>query len=143
MKPKKIKFVSIAKIVLSSKDDSLTKLKPILGQNQISLNSFISDFNKETSNIVPEVTVRGVVLKNQDKSYSVKVKYTPLEIVFNSFREEKHITISEYQDIIRSLILFSSKKGVVDHTVSQEDRNKLYSKLLLSPLYAMRYKIKR
>lgn len=141
MKPKKIKFVTVAKIAPNSKDDSLTKLKPVLGQNQISLNNFISDFNKQTTDLHQDLVLRGEILKNQDKSYSIKIKYSPLGSVFSSFREEKYITITEYQDIIRSMELFFHKKNKTSR-IDIQNQYKLYSKLLLSSLYASKYRIK-
>lgn len=144
-KPKKIKFTCPAKVQMNSKEDYLTKLKPVLGQNQINISSFINDFNKKSSILNPELIVRSVILKNIDKSYDISINYPPLGLVLNTLKNSNNqniLTLSRYQDIIVSIENFDKKLNPnILNQFSKVERYKIYSKIILSSLSNLKYKI--
>lgn len=145
IKPKKIKFTCPAKVQMNSKEDYLTKLKPVLGQNQINISSFINDFNKKSSLLNPELVVRSIILKNIDKSYDISINYPPLELVLNTLRGSNNqniLTLSKYQDVVVSIENFDKKLNPnIFSQFSKIERYKIYSKTILSSLSNLKYKI--
>lgn len=145
IKPKKIKFTCPAKVQMNSKEDYLTKLKPVLGQNQINISSFINDFNKKSSLLNPELVVRSIILKNIDKSYDISINYPPLELVLNTLRGSNNqniLTLSKYQDVVVSIENFDKKLNPnIFNQFSKIERYKIYSKTILSSLSNLKYKI--
>lgn len=144
-KPKKIKFICPAKVQMNSKEDYLSKLKPILGQNQINISTFINDFNKKSIILNSDLIVRSTILKNQDKSYDVMINYPPLELILNTLKEnsnKKSITINQYQDIIISLENYNSKMNTsFFNNYNKCDRFKIYSKILICSIKNLNYNI--
>jgi len=144
-KPKKIKFICPAKVQMNSKEEYLSKLKPILGQNQINLSTFINDFNKKSIVLNPDLIVRSTILKNQDKSYDVMINYPPIELILNTLKKDssKLISINQYQDIIIALDHFNFKmNNLFFNSYSKTDRFKIYSKILICSIKNLNYGIK-
>lgn len=144
-KPKKIKFICPAKVQMNSKEDYLSKLKPILGQNQINISTFVNDFNKKSITLNSDLVVRSTILKNQDKSYDLIINYPPLELVLNSLKKNsnKLISINQYQDIIISLDNFNSKMNLsFFNNYSKNDRFKIYSKIIICSIKNLNYNVK-
>jgi hypothetical protein len=130
---------------MNSKEDYLTKLKPVLGQNQINISSFINDFNKKSSLLNPELVVRSIILKNIDKSYDISINYPPLELVLNTLKVSNNqniLTLSKYQDLVVSIENFDKKLNPnIFNQFSKIERYKIYSKIILSSLSNLKYKI--
>jgi len=130
---------------MNSKEDYLTKLKPVLGQNQINISSFINDFNKKSLLLNPELVVRSIILKNIDKSYDISINYPPLELVLNTLKVSNNqniLTLSKYQDVVVSIENFDKKLNPnIFNQFSKIERYKIYSKIILSSLSNLKYKI--
>jgi len=136
-------------------------LGPILGQNQIAPQLFISKFDEITENFTPGLELPVIITKFNDKSiiinYKMPTLYSILEEIIYPFPtsleieenikkipekkslKNKSITIRQLYDIIKikkQFVLQTEKKELDEIDV------KLYTKALLGTLRSMKIKIK-
>lgn len=106
---KVIKLRGPSKISSNKNDEFLSKIKPILGQNQINPSLFVTDYNKTTEFLSEGVELLVQVCKFKDKSFKIIPKKLSSILLAEQISKNSVLSVKLLQDIVKIKCLFDKK----------------------------------
>ncbi len=117
-----MKFISFKIVVEAQQAKSVPPLGPILGQHQINIMQFCKEYNQLTLPINEYLPIRVVVLRYENKSFSIVVKKPSFIFLINhffNFKDEKieknTIMVDHLFDLMVIDFEWSSAKDFISH----------------------------